>query len=291
MKKGLLFQARKALNGRVARSVFGRPAPASAPGAPGAPAAAGQADATGADGSQDTSNVVWVYAITTAAGAEQLPGVTGVAGEPVRAVTEAGLSAVVGTVSEADHGGKPLTRLLVGLTAIETAGRAHHRVIASLAKAHPVLPVRLATVYPDDATIRILLAERHTELAVRVESFRGTQEWGVKVYVEPYDPIIGLAGEGPPSLEPLWVQAAVCAEEIGQALSDVAVATRHRPSPDPRFGADSGWMVLNGAYLLDAERAGEFTEIVASVTAEHAALRADVSGPWPPYSFANASEF
>jgi hypothetical protein len=68
------------------------------------------------------------------------------------------------------------------------------------------------------------------------------------------------------------------------------VATRRRPSPDPRFGDDSGWMVLNGAYLLDVERADEFAEIVASVAAEHAALRADVSGPWPPYSFADRQE-
>jgi hypothetical protein len=46
-------------------------------------------------------------------------------------------------------------------------------------------------------------------------------------------------------------------------------------------------MVLNGAYLLDAGRASEFTEVVESVTAEHAALRADVTGPWPAYSFAD----
>ena len=32
------------------------------------------------------------------------------------------------------------------------------------------------------------------------------------------------------------------------------------------------------------------TEIVASITAEHAALRADVIGPWPPYSFAETGQ-
>jgi hypothetical protein len=277
MKKGLSSQARKARPGRVARSVFCRCRSAETPEA--------------ASGGEDASDVVWVYAVTTEVDAGQLSGVTGVAGEPVRAVTEAGLSAVVGTVSDKDHGGKPLTRLLVGLTAIETAGRAHHQVIASLAEDNPVLPVRLATVYPDDATISSLLGERHADLAVMVESFRGTQEWGLKLYVDPCDPVIEPADEdGPPTLEPLWIQAERCAEEIGQTLSELAVATRHRPSPDPRFGADSGWMVLNGAYLLEAERAEEFAEVVASVTAEHAALRADVTGPWPPYSFADTGE-
>jgi len=275
MKKGLLSQTRKALNGRVAKSVF---------------CGCRTAEAAQPAGRPDANEVVWVYAVTTDVDTGQLSGVTGVGGEPVRAVTEAGLSAVVGTVTDKDHG-KPLTRLLVGLTAIETAGRAHHQVIASLAEDNPVLPVRLATVYPDDATIRGLLAGRRAELAAMVESFRGTEEWGVKVYVQPRDPPIGSAGEDElPSLEPLWVQAEACAEEIGQALSEIAVATRRRPAPDPRFGADFGWMVLNGAYLLEAERAEEFAEIVASVTAEHAALRADVTGPWPPYSFADSRE-
>lgn len=109
----------------------------------------------------------------------------------------------------------------------------------------------------------------------------------MKVYVDPYGQPVGpRVPDDLPALEPLWLQAEACAEEIGQALSDIAVATRRRPSPDPRFGADSGWMVLNGAYLLETERADEFAEIVASVIDDHAALRADVTGPWPPYSFA-----
>jgi Gas vesicle synthesis protein GvpL/GvpF len=283
--KNLLSQPRKARSAGAARSVLCRSRPAESPQA-------------AAPAHQDDSQVVWVYAVTTDLNPPLLYGLSGVSGEPIRVVTEAGLSAVVGTVSDSTHSGKPLTNLLVGLTAIEKAGRAHHEVIAWLAEDRPVLPLRLATIYPDDATIRLLLAERHTELSVLLESFRGTQEWGVKVYVQPWadgaecDPFAGAASEPGSllSMEPLWAKAEACAEDIGQALSDIAVATRRRPSPDPRFGHDSGWMVLNGAYLLDVERADEFAEIVESVAAEHAALRADVSGPWPPYSFADRQE-
>jgi hypothetical protein len=49
-------------------------------------------------------------------------------------------------------------------------------------------------------------------------------------------------------------------------------------------------MVLNGVYLLDTERAGEFAGIVSRLTQEHAGLRADVTGPWPPYSFVDRQE-
>jgi hypothetical protein len=235
---------------------------------------------------------VWVYAVTTGLNPGRLTGLTGVAGEPIRAVTESGLSAVVGSVGEEDSGGAALSSLLVGLTAIETTGRAHHGVIAHLAPDLPVVPVRLATVYPDDTTIRVLLAERHAELTVLLDSFRGTQEWGVKMYLEPWadgaDEVVFTSLAGEPCQWPRWARAEEDAERIGYVLSDMAVATRRHPFPHPRSGGRR--MVLNGAYLLDAARADAFTEIVESVAASHTALRADVTGPWPPYSFADRQD-
>jgi hypothetical protein len=246
-------------------------------------------------GEPGDDGTIWVYAVTAGLDPDRLSGLsglTGVAGEPVRAVTESGLSAVVGSLGDENHGGTPLSSLLVGLTAIETTGRAHHEVIAHLAASLPVVPVRLATVYPDEMTIRVLLAERHAELIVLLDSFRGTQEWGVKMYLEPWadgagnDTFSSLAAES--CQWPRWARAEEDAERIGYVLSEIAVATRRHPFPVPRTGGRR--MVLNGSYLLDAGRAGEFTEIVESVAATHAALRADVTGPWPPYSFADRQD-
>jgi Gas vesicle synthesis protein GvpL/GvpF len=276
MKKGLISKTRKAKHGGAALLNCGRheaAAPAPAP-------------------DQPAEGPVWVYAVTTGLDPDRLSGLTGVAGEPVRAVTESGLSAVVGSLGDEDSGGTPLSSLLVGLSAIETTGRAHHDVIAHLAWHLPVVPVRLATVYPDDTMIRVLLAERHAELTVLLDSFRGTQEWGVKMYLEPWadgagdDTFSSLVGE--PCQWPRWGRAEEDAERIGYVLSDMAVATRRHPFPVPRSGGRR--MVHNGSYLLDAGRAGEFTEVVASVAASHAALRADVTGPWPPYSFADRQD-
>jgi hypothetical protein len=276
MKKHLINQTRRARHGSGAlphRFRCEAAASASAPAEPG-------------DGT------VWVYAVTPGLDPDRLAGLTGVAGEPVHAVTESGLTAVVGYLGDESSGGTPLSSLLVGLTAIENTGRAHHEVIAHLAQDVPVVPVRLATVYPDDTTIRVLLAERHAELTVLLDSLRGTQEWGVKMYLEPWADGAGdgafstLAGE--PCQWPRWARAEEDAERIGYVLSDIAVATRRHPFPYPRSGGRR--MVLNGSYLLDAGRAGEFTEIVESVAAVHTALRADVTGPWPPYSFADRQD-
>ncbi len=99
-------------------------------------------------------HVVWVYAITDGLAPDLLAGLTGVGGEQVRAVTEAGLTAVVGSVDERAFGERARAGLMSDLPSIERLGRAHHQVIACVAADGPVLPLRLATVYPDDQTVR-----------------------------------------------------------------------------------------------------------------------------------------
>jgi len=231
---------------------------------------------------QDASDaVVWVYAVVADQAPGRLAGLTGVASEPVRAVTAIGPSAVVGTVGEAT--GTSLASLLSGLAAIETAGRAHHDVIAHLAEAGPVVPLRFATVYPDDATIRTLLAQRHGELTRMLESFRDKQEWDVKIYVEPRP---DGASDDSARHSSRWILAAERAERIARTLSGIAIKTQRRPASVPIAG-EARRLVVDGAYLLDSERAREFASVVETTAAAHAALRAELNGPWPPYSFAD----
>jgi hypothetical protein len=260
-------------------------------------------------------HVVWVYAITDDLKPGQLTGLTGVAGEPVRAVTEAGLSAVVGSVDARVFGDEARASLLSDLASIERLGRAHHQVIACVAAESPVLPLRLATVYPDDPTVRGLLAGGSAEFTVTLESLRGTEEWGVKVYLGPAGqtpdgtaadavtapqdavpgpdagPFMGadgptLPGGSPAKAAPDRNDVAACAEVIDRALSGIAVAARREPAADPRYDGPEQWLVLNAAYLLNSDRAGEFTAIAQALGRVHEGLRADLTGPWPPYSFA-----
>ncbi len=261
---------------------------------------AGPASAVVPDGSE----VVWVYAVTTDLDPARLSGLTGVAGEPVRLVTEGSLAAVVGSVSDTPFGERTLPGLLADLSAIEKAGRAHHQVISRVAEHGPVLPLRLATVYADDETIAALLARRYVELTVTLDSFRGTQEWDVKVYLKPRkradgDVWLDMTSADLATIDAAtqsrqhhddvspWTMLEACAEQISDKLSRIAVATRRRPSPLPSLADDSGWVVLNSAYLVDAEHAPRFSEIASTVAAAHTALRTVVTGPWPPYSFAD----
>jgi hypothetical protein len=266
--------------------------------------------------------VVWVYAITDGLKPDLLAGLTGAGAEPVRAVSEAGLTAVVGSVDAGQFGEEARPSLLSDLASIERLGRAHHQVIACVAADGPVLPLRLATVYPDDQTVRSLLAQSSAEFSVMLESFRGTEEWGVKVYV-------GLAAPdslldrpvvpGQPSMRPLtahldplapahpapWFaspaaasprggpelgrdgDAEACAAMMDRALSGIAVATRRHPAADPGLDATEKYLVLNAAYLLNSDRASEFAAVARALARVNEGVRADLTGPWPPYSFAD----
>jgi hypothetical protein len=269
-------------------------------------------------------HVIWVYAITDRLVPEQLDGLTGVGGERVRAVSEAGLTAVVGSVDAEVFGEQARTTLLSDLASIERLGRVHHQVIACVAAENPVLPLRLATVYPSDQTVLARLRRSCAEFAVMLESFRGTEEWGVKVYAGagqeaqrdqaalgeavtaagdaltspgdgppvPADGLASAAGELPvpeeDSAQPVpGRDAEVCAEMIDRALSGMAVATRRQAAAEPSLDGPGNWLVLSAAYLLNSDRAGEFAAVARALAGTYTGMRADLTGPWPPYSFAD----
>src|SRR5258706_9465526 len=98
MRNGLGFTTRKKRQASLARLVFRRSGAAAAPAGPA------------------TSKVVWVYAVTADLAADQVSGLTGVGGEPVRVVSEAGIGAGVGSVNDAVFGEEALTGLPTHLT-------------------------------------------------------------------------------------------------------------------------------------------------------------------------------
>jgi len=265
-------------------------------------------------------HVVWVYAITDGPAPDLLPGLTGVGGEQVRAVTEAGLTAVVGSVDAGTFGEQARADLMSDLPSIERLGRAHHQVIACVAAGGPVLPLRLATIYPDDQTVRTLLGRSSAEFAVILDSLRGTEEWGVKVYAGAEDAASPQAAQAGPAAEtagrpdgpsapgalvtghsepvtpdgdlvrpmPAAGDAEAFAEMIDRALAGIAIASRHfTAAQEPGFGDSRKCLVLNAAYLVLSDRAGEFTAVARALTRGYQGMGTGLTGPWPPYSFAD----
>lgn len=261
-----------------------------------------------------THEGVWVYAIAGHAGGDVfLP--AGVAGTPVRVIAAAGLTVLASNVDLAEFGEAALRRNLENLAWLEVAARAHHDVVGAAARLFPVLPARFATVYQSDASMVAAFAERADQLRAALGRVGGRMEWGVKAYAVPEQrgerraqPVAARAaagaspgtgtepGAGVEYLKRRRAQlsakressrtAVASAREVHVELSGYAAQTRLYPPQAPALSGTKAPMLLNAAYLLDAGGAAGFASVVAEAAAAHPDLRLDLTGPWPPYSFA-----
>jgi hypothetical protein len=245
---------------------------------------------------------VWVYAISERVAATSLGQVRGVGEGPVRTVAAAGLIAVAEDVGLAEFGEEALRRNL------EDLARAHHRVIDAIAQQGPLVPMRLATVYSDDANVAAMLAEREADFRSALRRISGRQEWGVKAYADQQPgaggddsgattgPSSPGTGAGAAYLRRRRDQLAAqknarretlaSAETIHAELSRYAAGARLHPPQAPQLTGSKAPMVLNAAYLLDTGREEDFAAAVAALVGQHPGLRLELTGPWPPYSFA-----
>ncbi|NUS92525.1 MAG: GvpL/GvpF family gas vesicle protein [Nocardia sp.] len=249
---------------------------------------------------------VWLYAVIAAADAASgFAGLTGVAGEPVRVVAAEPLAALVGSVPLAVFGAQPLSRNLEDLDWLAATARAHDAVVSAAVRRAAAAPLRLATVFLDDARVRELLRDRPADLEAALVLVSGRTEWGVKVYGDRAALTAAVAearadattpGAGAAYLarrraqlsaqETVEADAARRAETIHTRLSRRAAAGRRQPTTDPALSGRSDWMVLNGTYLVDDDRADDFAATVDALSAEFPGIRLELTGPWPPYSFA-----
>ncbi|MFD3457468.1 GvpL/GvpF family gas vesicle protein [Streptomyces sp. NPDC058691] len=260
--------------------------------------------------------VTYAYAVLHGGGAAPVEAVpadlAGVAGAPVRLVPGppgAELAAAVSGVPAADFQEAALRRHLEDLEWLETVARAHHTVIEGLSARATVLPLRLATVYLDDARVGAMLADGREMFTACLARLEGHLEWGVKIYVEdapdeaPAAPPAEDAADLSPgraylrarrvqrhSREDAHHEARRAAESVAAIGRELAVDhARHRVQQGELAG-DAGENVVNDAYLVAREHAEAFRVRVQDAAAGLTGVRVEVTGPWAPYSFAAVPE-
>lgn len=248
---------------------------------------------------------VWLHAVTRGVVPDKLRGLTGVGGTPVRAVPAAGLVAAVSTVDLAEFGEEPLRRHLEDLTWLEAVARTHHAVADAVGRLGPVVPARLATVHLDEARVAAALAEHSADFHRALDRVDGRVEWGVKAYAVPAPastPTGNDVGGGPgraylqrrrarlTATEVAEQAAAADADRLHAAVAELAEASCRHPPQNARLSGTADWMVLNGAYLVADHRVDEFADTVRDLVPRHPGIRVQLTGPWPPYSFAVVGE-
>lgn len=257
----------------------------------------------------DRETGTWLYAVAGELDRSLLGALTGVAGEPLRTVEAAGLVAVAGSVPLDSFGEQALRRNFEDFDWLGRVARAHDEVVDTVARAGATVPLRLATLYLDDERVRVVLERRQHDFRRALERVTGRTEWGVKALLDPArarEPVARAAdgprgrGAGTAYLQRRRTQVAAAergerfaaeqADRVHSALAAHAVDTRLHPPQSRELSGGKLPMILNAAYLVDNDATREFTRTVAEQNEEHDAIRLQLTGPWPPYSFTSLEE-
>lgn len=246
------------------------------------------------------SGLRYVYAICRPFDAALQAQVTGVDGAPPGQLSHHGLIAVVGTVPEQDFAEEPLRRHLEDLDWLSATARAHQSVIDALTVVTTPLPLRLATVFRDDAGVRAMMEAREDSFRRTLDRLDGRVEWGVKIYsdaqaagpaAEPEKPASGRdylrqRRQRNRAHEEMWESAEKFAHRLHDTLCEHAEDARLHAPQNSALSKESGRNVLNAAYLVPRSDSEAFVELVERVKGDESGMRVELTGPWAAYSFA-----
>jgi hypothetical protein len=224
------------------------------------------------------------------------------------------LVAIASRVSLSEFGEEPLHENLNDVEWLEEKARAHERVLDSVLSRMPVVPMRLCTIYRGEAQVREVLEREHEVFADALRRLEGKTEWGVKVIAEPgaltkaADAASGAAGQSDAELSAgaAYMRekgrasrrrdaadrvAEAWAQEVHDRVSAHAVEALLNPLQNPEVSGHTGEMLLNGVYLVDDRKAGDFHSAIDELAGEYEprGVRVELTGPWPPYNFVKGS--
>jgi hypothetical protein len=254
------------------------------------------------------STASYTYAVARPFNPTQAAGLVGVDGAAIHLVRHQDLVAVVSPLAPADADETALRARLETLAELEAIARAHHRVVAAVAACTPTLPFRLATVHRTDDRVAQLLRREYRRFRETLDRFAGRVEVGVKIYVQHAGAsadAMSMATDGSGSAragrdylrnrreqrdrrQHAWRRATTAAEQMDAVLAGLAVDRRQHRTQSAELSAAPGENVFNAAYLVDAGRAEALAARARRLGAENPHVTIEVTGPWPPYSFAGS---
>jgi hypothetical protein len=249
---------------------------------------------------RDDDGPVYFYGIV---GRNRRPaGLVGVDGQMTAAIDHGELTAVVSPLQTPSLGDDVAT--------LEAQVRAHEAVVEHLLANDTVLPTRFGTVVASGVQVRDLLAREQVSYLQALQRLAGTVEWGLSVtwdakaartHVAAKSTAVVSATAGPGKAYLLSQQQKkavsdevqstrlALASRLHDTISASAVEAAVRPSRDGQT------MVLLASYLVARMAQQPFRDGVDAALssiedAEPLRLQADLSGPWPPYSFVSLAE-
>ena len=252
---------------------------------------------------------LWVYCVA----ADELPDigreVAGVAaGHEPRVLRAAGLAAVVSAVPLDEYGEDGLKRNLNDMQWLEEVVRAHEGVLDAVLPRGPIVPMRICTIYRSEDQVEAMLVERRASFRDALSRLAGRAEWGLKLIANrdrvgdaPRSRIEHAAGvptgaggaylgskqEDRQRRDEVDEFLDAAAAESHARLEEWAAAYELLPPQGRELSGYEGEMVMNGAYLVDADRLDGFKRVVEELRQQYLdkGLALELTGPWPAFHF------
>ena len=160
----------------------------------------------------------------------------------------------------------------------------HERVVEELMAGRALLPLRFGSVLEGEPELRKLLEARRSEFEAALDRVRGHVELGVR------------ASAGGPSGASAAAEGGAAVARPGSAYLSRKIAARRvaeqlhgalAPAADAAVFhvADGGFA---GAYLVERDAVQTFCQRVDDLRVERPGIEIALTGPWPPYSFADS---
>jgi hypothetical protein len=225
-----------------------------------------------------------------------------------------GIEAVVSEIDVEKFGSKEVaSRAKEDVKWIIKHAARHEKVIEKAAEryTHPVIPAKFGTIYRSKRTLEASLAKRSAEITALLKKLTGTEEWGVKVYVQKKklreeikstNAIVKAQFKKASDLprgedyfqeaiaeranEDAYNKAVIEAREhFFDTLAPLAVEAQEGKILAREFTGTRDPMVLNSAYLVKKENVSVIKKAVRALRTKYPAYRFLCTGPWPPYNF------
>ena len=270
------------------------------------------------------SNPIYLYAIVWQRPGflEGLGSLAGLDDAALEGLCEGGLLAICSSVPAAGWEPEALDEHVRDMEWLAPRATRHQAVLAALHVASPsLLPLPFATLYYHRDAVHELLRSRQDELTAALRRLEGAEEWTLRVYqdrgifdqqVEHLSPTFAQATEELRTAAPgkaylLRKQLDTLrrdevtrvtsrqADELEQQIAPLARETIREPIVEPtrsgpgtRGAAADARLVLKLALLLQRTSGDALQARLGAIADDYASLgyRFELTGPWPPYSFA-----
>ena len=180
---------------------------------------------------------------------------------------------------------------------LASAGVRHQRVVSELARRGTILPARFGTIFHTLESLERDITARKRALIRSLARVADTDEWGIKVFLEPR-PQPSPAAQAASGSDYLRRKASVLRDRMQQhsnsrklspeiqhlasALDQIALEA----SPGGKMSQGQTGLEWQISILLPRGRQKQFSSILERFSRQwQGQRRIECTGPWPPYSF------